>query len=98
MNARVVTFVAHRTRIRQREMENVARQVNRFGQYVRPTADEAKRLHAEQLEHQRRDSAWESRHGPVEGGCMVLHFGPREQGAWESGNCPTAAASALPRP
>jgi hypothetical protein len=75
MAAQIVQFTSRRTQLRLREARQVARFVNRYGQYVPPTPEEEEQLRQEQLEHKRQDLEWSQRHGSTEGcGGGVIAF------------------------
>jgi hypothetical protein len=74
MAAQIIKFIARRTRLRLREARRVAQFINRYGQYIPPTPAEAEHLRQKQLEHRRRDWEWSRRHGPIEGGGLLVAF------------------------
>ena len=76
----VIQFIARRTQIRLRESRIITRFINSYGQYVYPTQDQQKQLECERIAHARQDADWNLRHGPVEGGAIVLRFGERPRG------------------
>ena len=74
MAAQIILFISRRTQLRLREARRIAERFNRYGQYVSPTAVEADRIQQEQLEQCGQDWAWSQRHGPIEGGAVVVPF------------------------
>ena len=74
MASQIIQFIGRRTHLRLREVRQVARFVNRYGQYIPPTPAEEEHLRQERLEHKRRDREWSQRHGPIDGGGIIIAF------------------------
>lgn len=58
MTGRVLRFISRMTQLCLREVRTIARFVNRYGQYVYPTAAEQAQVAQEKLEDRRTDSEW----------------------------------------
>jgi hypothetical protein len=74
MAAQIIQFISRRTQLRLREARRIAERVNRYGQYVPPTAAENERIQQDQLEQRRQDWAWSQRHGRMEEGAVMVLF------------------------
>lgn len=74
MAARIIQFISRRTPLRLREARRIAERVNRYGQYVPPTAAENEQIQQDQLEQRHQDWAWSQRHGRMVEGAVVVPF------------------------
>jgi hypothetical protein len=72
MPAKILVFISRSEQLRLRGMRNWGRFLTRRGPYSSPDAEERAVLQKEQAEDARRDWEWAQRHGPQDGGAIVL--------------------------
>jgi hypothetical protein len=72
MGPRILRFTSRSEQLRLRGMRNWGRFLTRRGPYSSPDAEERAVLQKEHAEEAQKDREWAQRHGPQEGGAIVL--------------------------